>query len=52
MDPEFVKQFLRSLHVDDLNSVSKNIQDWHNFYNNKHHLIFGNLRQICVIWNI
>ena len=28
-----VEQFLRSLHVDDLNSASKNIHDCYNFYN-------------------
>ena len=32
-DPKFVEQFLRSLHVDDLNSGSENIHDCYNFYN-------------------
>ena len=32
-DPKFVVQFLRSLHVDDLNSGSENIHDCYNFCN-------------------
>ena len=32
-DPKFVEQFLRSLHVDNLNSGSGNIHDCYNFYN-------------------
>ena len=32
-DPKFVEQFLRSLHVDNLNSGSENIHDYYNFYN-------------------
>ena len=31
-DPKFVEQFLRSLHVDDLNSGGENIHDCYNFY--------------------
>ena len=32
-DPKFVEQFLRLLHVDDLNSGSENIHGCYNFYN-------------------
>ena len=30
--PKFVEQFLRSLHVDDLNSGGENIHDCYNFW--------------------
>ena len=32
-DPKFVEQFLRSLHVDNLNSSGENIDDCYNIYN-------------------